>query len=68
MKSNVGGIDRVARIILGLVVLSMAFIGPGTLWGYLGLVFIFTGVFRWCPAYLPLGFSSNKQPDSAENK
>ena len=60
MKANVGGVDRIVRILLGLVVLSLAFIGPKTPWGYLGLVLIFTGIVRWCPAYLPFGFSSNK--------
>lgn len=63
MKNNVGGMDRVLRIILGLVILSLAFIGPKTPWGYIGLVLIFTGLFRWCPAYLPFGFSSSKPLD-----
>lgn len=61
MRANVGNTDRIARVILGLVILSLAFIGPRTPWGYLGLVLIFTGLIRWCPAYLPFGFSSKKQ-------
>jgi uncharacterized membrane protein YgaE (UPF0421/DUF939 family) len=45
--------DRAIGIIAGLGVLSLAFIGPQTPWGYLGLVLILTGLIRWCPAYLP---------------
>ena len=60
MKTNIGNADRSIRIILGLVILSLAFIGPKTPWGFLGLILIVTGLIRWCPAYLPFGFSSKK--------
>lgn len=58
MTSNVGGIDRVLRIVvgLGLIVATLAgAIGP---WGWLGVVLLATGVFRFCPAYLPFGAST----------
>lgn len=61
MSANVGNTDRIVRIILGLVILSLAFVGPKTPWGYLGLVLIITGIIRWCPAYLPFGFSSARK-------
>ena len=61
MSANVGNTDRIVRIILGLVILSLAFVGPRTPWGYLGLVLIITGIIRWCPAYLPFGFSSARK-------
>ena len=59
-NTNVGSMDRGIRIIAGLGVLSLAFIGPQTPWGYLGLVLIFTGLIRWCPAYLPFGIRTCK--------
>ena len=53
MKANVGGVDRVVRILIGLGLLSLVFILPGAerWWGLIGLVPLFTGVFRVCPAY-----------------
>ena len=60
MQCNVGNTDRAARIILGL-----AIVGAGlyfqSIWGAIGLVPILTGVFRWCPAYMPFGIATNKQ-------
>ncbi len=62
MTPNVGGIDRVVRIVLGLAILSLYFFvdGPNRWWALIGLVFLATGVFRVCPAYLPFGFNSSK--------
>ncbi len=59
-NSNVGGVDRVVRIIAGLGVLSLVFVGPQTPWGYVGLVLIATGLIGWCPAYLPFGIKTCK--------
>lgn len=57
MKANVGGMDRTLRIVAGFVV-----IGAGlyfkSWWGAIGLVPLFTGIFGYCPAYLPFGWSS----------
>jgi uncharacterized membrane protein HdeD (DUF308 family) len=58
MTTNVGTVDRALRIILGLALLSLVFIGPQTLWGLIGLVFIATGVFSFCPAYTLLGMNT----------
>lgn len=55
MKSNVGTIDRVIRIILGLGLISLVFIGPQTPWGYIGIVPIITALVGFCPAYTLLG-------------
>ena len=60
MFQNVGGVDRAVRIVAGLGVLSLAFIGPQTAWGYLGLVPLITGLIGWCPAYLPFGIKTCK--------
>ncbi len=58
---NVGGIDRALRIIVGLAILSLAFIGPQTPWAWLGLVPLITGVAGFCPVYPLIGFNSCKK-------
>lgn len=58
MKANVGGIDRVMRIVLGLVLLSLVVVGPKSLWGLVGLVPLATGLMRFCPFYPLLGINS----------
>ncbi len=58
MSKNEGTVDRVLRIILGLVLLSLVFIGPQTLWGLLGIVPLATGVIGICPIYSIFGFST----------
>lgn len=55
---NVGTWDRALRIIVGLALLSLVFIGPKTLWGLIGIVPIITGLTRRCPAYSPFGIST----------
>lgn len=45
-KSNVGGIDRILRIIAGLVLIALVFVGPKTTWGWIGLVPLLTGLLR----------------------
>jgi len=55
---NEHSIDRVIRVILGLVVLSLVFVGPRTVWGLLGLVPLVTGVVGFCPLYRLLGIST----------
>lgn len=58
MPINEGTADRVLRVILGLAILSLAFVGPRTPWGYLGFVPLLTGVFGFCPLYTVFGFST----------
>lgn len=58
MKVNEGGLDRALRIVVGLGVLSLAFIGPQTPWGYLGLVPLATGIAGICPLYSVLGINT----------
>lgn len=58
MKYNIGAIERVIRVVVGLGILSLAFVGPVTLWGYVGLVPIITGLGGWCPLFAVLGTSS----------
>jgi len=58
MTSNVGGIDRVLRIAVGLGLIAATLAGAIGAWGWIGVVPLATGVFRFCPAYLPFGASS----------
>ena len=60
MKKNVGGAERIVRIIAGLAILSLAFVGPQSAWAYLGIVPLATGVIGWCPPYAMFGFSTCK--------
>ena len=55
---NVGNVDRALRIIVGLVLLSLVFVGPKTMWGLIGIIPIITGLTRRCPAYSPFGIST----------
>jgi hypothetical protein len=66
MAANVGSIDRVIRIAVGLAVISLVRFGPQTAWGYLGFVPLLTGAFGWCPAYALLRISTTpKNPRPA---
>jgi hypothetical protein len=60
MAANVGGIDRILRIVAGLAVLSLFFVleGNGRYWALLGFVPLLTGIFRYCPAYSLVGLST----------
>jgi len=58
MSRNEGTIDRVLRVILGLVLLSLVFVGPQTWWGLIGLVPLVTGLMGSCPVYSMLGLST----------
>lgn len=55
MNANEGTIDRVLRVVVGAGVLSLAFVGPHTPWGYIGIIPLVTGLIGWCPLYSVLG-------------
>lgn len=61
MERNIGDIERVIRVVVGLGILSLVFVGPQTLWGLVGLVPVLTGVTGWCPPYQLLGISTCKR-------
>ena len=63
MTQNVGGIDRILRIIIGLGLISLVFIGPQTPWGWLGLIPLGTALLGWCPPYALLGISTCPRKD-----
>ena len=60
MKKNVGGIDKIIRYILGIIILILGLIFH-TWWGLIGLIPIFTAVIGWCPFYVPLKISTTKE-------
>lgn len=60
--TNEGTIDRAVRIVLGLGVLSLAFLGPRTPWGYVGIIPLATGLLGFCPLYRVLGISTCPVP------
>ena len=60
MHQNVGGIDRLLRVLVGLGLISLVFVGPQTAWGWIGVVPLATALIGWCPAYLPFGIKTCK--------
>ena len=58
MPTNEGTIDRALRIIVGLGILSLVFVGPQTPWGWIGVVPLVTGLVGYCPAYSIFGLNT----------
>lgn len=58
MTNNVGTVDRVIRILAGVALIAASLLGYIGAWGWLGIIPLATGLFRFCPTYLPFGFSS----------
>ena len=58
MKANVGGIDRVLRIVAGLALIALTLAGTIGVWGWIGVVPLATGLFRVCPAYSLIGVNT----------
>ena len=61
MQANVGTIDRALRIIVGLALIGLTATGHIGVWGWIGVVPLATGIFRFCPAYTVLGASTCKK-------
>ncbi|MGK0393926.1 MAG: hypothetical protein ACJA0B_002109 [Alcanivorax borkumensis] len=61
MKTNVGNTDRLFRLVLGVVIIALGVVFQSW-WGAIGIIPLFTGTMRWCPAYLPFGISTCKTP------
>ena len=57
-KTNEGTVDRALRITVGLGLLAIAFVGPKTPWGYIGIVPLATGLLGNCPVYSILGINT----------
>ncbi|MCC3861489.1 YgaP family membrane protein [Pseudemcibacter aquimaris] len=66
MKANVGSIDRLARIILGALLMYLAYSGTVGPWGWLGAIFLLTGILSSCPIYTALGIRTCKSEEKSE--
>jgi len=62
MQANESSIDRLLRLVIGIALLSLAFIGPKTPWGFLGLIPLVTAAVGFCPLYRLVGISTCHTP------
>ncbi len=60
MTTNIGGMERILRIVIGLVLIGLATTGQVGVWGWIGLVPLATGLIGWCPPYSLLGINTCK--------
>jgi Protein of unknown function (DUF2892) len=58
MTKNVGGIDKILRLVLGVALIGATALGFLPVWGYIGIVPVLTSLMGWCPLYPLFGFSS----------
>ena len=63
MKTNIGGLDRLVRIIAGLAILGAGYYYKSW-WGLIGFVPLLTAAVRFCPAYLPIGLNTCSRPNN----
>ena len=64
MTKNIGNIERIVRIVGGLVLIALAATGTLGVWGWLGLVPLATGLVGWCPPYSLLGINTCKNKNT----
>ncbi|HZV56819.1 MAG TPA: DUF2892 domain-containing protein [Sphingobium sp.] len=60
MTANIGTIDRILRIAVGLILIALVFVGPRTPWGWIGIVPLATGFIRFCPLYRLIGLDTRR--------
>jgi hypothetical protein len=65
MKKNLGSADKIVRVIVGLVLILLVFVGPQTPWGWIGIIPLATVVMSWCPIYAIFKFSTAKKEEKA---
>lgn len=58
MKTNVGGMDRIIRVIIGLGLIALVFVGPQTPWGWIGVIPLLSAIVGFCPAYRLIGMNT----------
>ena len=58
LPNNEHPVERVLRVLIGLGLLSIVFVGPQTLWGLIGIVPLLTGLLGSCPVYTMVGLST----------
>jgi hypothetical protein len=64
MTQNIGDIERIVRIVGGLILIALAATGTVGVWGWLGLVPLVTGLVGWCPPYSLLGINTCKNKNT----
>jgi O-antigen ligase len=64
MTKNIGDIERIIRIVGGLVLIALAVTGTVGVWGWLGLLPLATGLVGWCPPYSLLGINTCKNKNT----
>ncbi len=67
MWKNESGIDRALRLIFGVLLLALVFVGPKTAWGWIGIVPLATGLVGFCPLYRLLGIDTCRVKSTAAN-
>jgi len=60
---NIGSVDRVLRLLVGIALLAMVFVGPQTPWGWTGAVLIVTALINFCPLYRLFGIRTCRSCD-----
>ncbi len=58
MNKNVGSVERTLRLIIGLGLISLVFVGPQTPFGWIGIILVITASIGWCPIYRVAGLST----------
>lgn len=64
MNANIGSIDRAARVVIGLALIALVFVGPQTPWGWVGVVPLATALIGWCPLYRLVGVNTRRSASS----
>ena len=67
MERNIGDVERVVRVVAGVLILSLVFVGPKSLWGLIGIMPILTGLSGWCPPYSLLGINTCRAKSDKES-
>jgi len=58
MGKNIGSVDRALRLVVGIVLIALVFVGPQTPWGWIGIVPLVTALIGFCPAYRLIGLNT----------
>ena len=58
--TNVGSVDRIIRIVLGLALIALAVTGVFSPWGYIGVILVVTAFLKFCPAYAIVGMKTSE--------